>query len=144
MFTDATDAKVYALAGHATLTLTSEKTGARYTYKINQLKDRESGEMKPLWFVALLSGPDNTSDYTYMGTIGATHEFRLTAKSAYKADSLPVRGFQFFWKHVIAGQMAPMLQVEHSGNCGRCGRLLTVPSSIQSGLGPECASKMGG
>jgi hypothetical protein len=54
-----------------------------------------------------------------------------------------VRGFQFFWKHVNAVLMPPEMEVEHSGHCGRCGRLLTVPSSVQSGLGPECQSKMG-
>ena len=63
MFTIPTDAKTYALAGHATITLTSQRTGARYTYKINQAKDRETGEAKPLWFVALLTGPDNEADY---------------------------------------------------------------------------------
>ena len=27
----------------------------------------------------------------------------------------------------------------HSGCCGRCGRKLTVPESIDTGLGPVCA-----
>jgi hypothetical protein len=26
----------------------------------------------------------------------------------------------------------------HEGKCGRCNRKLTVPSSIESGFGPEC------
>jgi hypothetical protein len=32
----------------------------------------------------------------------------------------------------------------HEGKCGRCGRLLTVPSSIESGIGPECSKIMRG
>jgi hypothetical protein len=33
--------------------------------------------------------------------------------------------------------------VWHEGRCGRCGRKLTVPESIESGFGPECASILG-
>lgn len=29
------------------------------------------------------------------------------------------------------------------GNCARCGRKLTVPASINNGLGPECAGRTG-
>ena len=32
-----------------------------------------------------------------------------------------------------------MLEVWHEGRCGRCNRALTVPESIASGIGPECA-----
>jgi hypothetical protein len=32
----------------------------------------------------------------------------------------------------------------HEGRCGRCGRRLTVPESIESGYGPECIGKIGG
>jgi hypothetical protein len=34
-------------------------------------------------------------------------------------------------------------EVYHEGRCGRCNRKLTVPESIETGLGPECASKLG-
>jgi hypothetical protein len=30
----------------------------------------------------------------------------------------------------------------HEGKCCRCGRKLTVPASIASGIGPECATKI--
>jgi hypothetical protein len=34
------------------------------------------------------------------------------------------------------------LKVHHEGRCCRCGRKLTVPESIETGLGPECASRL--
>lgn len=142
MFTSAGDARAYALAGHATLTMSSLKTGARYTFKISRARNRETGELKDAWFVALLSGPDNEGDYQYVGLLNGT--FQLTARSKFTPDSVPVRAFQFFWKHVSAGQMPPQMEVRHEGSCGRCGRKLTVPESIDRGIGPECASKMGG
>lgn len=137
MFENAADIKTYTLAGHATLTLTSQRTGTRYTFKISKCKD----DSKKLWFVALLSGPNNETDYQYLGIING--EFKTTAKSRYGDDSVPVRAFRYFWRHVDADQMPPEVEVRHCGHCGRCGRLLTVDSSIDRGIGPECASKMG-
>lgn len=141
-FTSPDDARAYALAGHATLTMSSLKTGARYTFRISRAKNRDTGEPQDLWFVALLAGPDNEGDYQYVGRLSGT--LRLTGKSRFSADSTPVRAFQYFWKHLAAGQMPPQMEVRHEGQCGRCGRKLTVPESIDRGIGPECALKMGG
>jgi hypothetical protein len=35
-------------------------------------------------------------------------------------------------------------KIHHEGRCGKCGRLLTVPESVETGIGPECAKRMGG
>lgn len=44
---------------------------------------------------------------------------------------------------VVAGdpKAAALAYALESGNCSRCGRLLTVPASLNAGMGPECASK---
>lgn len=136
MFDNATDVKTYTLAGHATLTLTSQRTGTRYTYRINRAKDNND-----LWFVGLLAGPDNETDYNYMGIING--QFRTTAKSRYKDDAIPVKAFNWFWKHIDANHMPPKVEIRHSGHCGRCGRKLTVPESVDAGIGPICRGLMG-
>lgn len=140
MFTSPADVKTYLLAGHATVTISSQKTGARYTFRINQAKD-DDGEKKPMWFVGLLTGPDNYADYNYVGMLNG--EFKLTAKSKFKPDSIPVRAFHYLWHHIDAGTMPPQMEIRHEGTCGCCGRKLTVPSSIDRGIGPECAANMG-
>jgi hypothetical protein len=143
MFSNAADVKAYTLAGNATLTLTSEKTGARYTFKVSQAKD-DDGAPKEMWFVGLLVGPDNYSDYRYMGVLaGCQKMFKLTGKSKYTPDSIPVKAFEFFWNRIVEERMPPQMEIRHSGNCGRCGRKLTVPESVDSGLGPECRAIMG-
>jgi hypothetical protein len=142
MFTNMQDVLTFALAGHAKLTLSSLKTGARYTFQINQAKDRATGERQKRWFVSLLSGPDNNSDYQYVGMITEDHQFVLTKASRFAADSLPVRGFNFFWQHAGSDRMPPQMEIRHSGHCGRCGRTLTVPESIDSGIGPICMGLM--
>jgi ribosomal protein L35AE/L33A len=78
MFNNPAEIKQYALAGHATLTLSSQRTGNRYTYKISRAKD-DDGQPKDLWFVGLLAGPDNETSYQYMGVLNGS--FKLTSKS---------------------------------------------------------------
>ena len=34
------------------------------------------------------------------------------------------------------------VEIWHEGKCGKCGRPLTVPSSIENGLGPSCLKKL--
>ena len=46
---------------------------------------------------------------------------------------------------VLAWQGAALpegYEARHEGRCARCGRALTVPESIDSGFGPECARKV--
>lgn len=137
---DPVQIKTFALAGKAIITLQSAKTGARYTYKIAATKDRPDR-----FFVNMLTGPDNTSDYSYIGFL-SNGFFRTTKSSKLTDDSIPVVAFRFFVAQVINSQRNPetvKLEVFHEGRCGRCGRPLTVPESIERGIGPDCAEKMG-
>jgi|SRR5215469_393290 len=144
-FTDAADAARYVTAGNAKVTLQSLKTGIHFTYKVQRAENRD-GTPANRWFVKVLNGPDNDSDYAYIGLIDTKLNgtvFRQTDKARYKADATCVKAFVFFWTHVERGHLPTDLVVRHEGSCGRCGRTLTVPSSIDLGIGPECASKMG-
>lgn len=133
---------VYATAGDAVFTLESQRTGRAYTFQVQAGTD--PGD--PYW-VRLLTGPDNTSDFTYLGLIQrklgpGCMEFRTTKKSP-PADSTPVRAFEFSWRHRT--RLAEFgVNFRPSGKCCRCGRPLTTPESIDRGIGPECAARMGG
>jgi hypothetical protein len=136
----------FMLAGNATFTLRSGRTGARYTYKVQESKDRPG-----VFFVKYLTGPDNENDYRYLGMIvtggkpgESTPTFRLTAKSKehFTLVSLPVSAFDWVLSKLAAGVEPPNVEIWHAGKCGRCGRTLTVPESIQLGLGSECASRL--
>ena len=126
----------FALAGNATLTLVSKRTGTRYTFKL-----RQPEPAKP-WFVSLLTGTDNQSDYTYVGMIHPqSRAFTLTRGSRLTFDAPAVVAFRWFWQGMRANVMPSQLEVWHEGKCGRCGRKLTVPESIESGFGPECIKR---
>jgi|SRR5688572_3210975 len=139
-FQTASDAENFILAGKAIVTLESEKTGAHYTYRINKA---DKGDF---WFVNLLTGPDNTSDYTYVGVLGGKADDRhlkLTGKSKFTPEAKPVVAFQYVWDRVFSGKLPAQAVIRHEGKCGCCGRALTVPASIDRGIGPECAKKIG-
>lgn len=144
MFQTAQDVRDFVLAGNATVTLESLKTGAHLTYRIGQAKDR-NGNPTRRWFVSVLSGPDNENSYSYIGLLDQRDGdicFRLTAKSKAGEDAPSVRGFKFFWAAIYANKMPCQMIVRHEGKCGRCGRKLTVPDSLDRGIGPECANIM--
>lgn len=137
--TDPATIRTFALAGNATLTFKSTATGTRFTFKIR----RADGEdVKRPWFVKVLTGPSNSDDYTYLGTIFADGHFRHGQKSKIAPSAPSAQAFAWAWKKIEAGTLPASLEVWHEGRCGRCGRLLTVPESVASGLGPECAGKV--
>lgn len=130
-------ARAYMLAGNARVTLENPKTGNRFTYRIRAPRRARDG--RPVWFVSVLTGADNESSYTFAGTIFADGSFRPSARSPIGVDAPSVRAFSWAWGRIFSvSNWAPAL-VRHEGVCGRCGRLLTVPASIDSGLGPKCA-----
>lgn len=122
----------YALAGNATLTLQSVRTGVRFTYRLRAARDGK------LTFVEVLTGADNEAAFAYLGTI-RDDAFAHGRKSEISATAPSAAAFAWTWERVAAGHMPDTLEVWHEGRCGRCNRKLTVPESIASGIGPECA-----
>ena len=140
------DIRNFLLAGKAIFTIVSKKTSVRFTYKVKKHSEKD------LWFVSVLTGSDNNSSYSYLGTIfsrnvsGVTtnyREFRSTFKSRITVDAPSYKAFRWFFDHIENDKSLDAVEVHHEGRCGRCGRRLTVPESIESGFGPECMSIMG-
>jgi hypothetical protein len=125
-------------SGRAVFSLRSTVTGTHITYRVT-----ECGDKPGLFFVSTLRGPDNESDYSYIGFVRNGRFSHGGHKARMGADSQPVRGFAWFWSAMAAGRLPTTVEVYHEGRCGRCGRTLTVPESIATGLGPECAEKLG-
>jgi len=140
-FTTAMAARAFMTAGNSTVTMVSVKTGTRYTYKIRANDDGD------VFFVSLLRGADNTADYSYLGRISSSGVFYAGRKNPKPGDTSPTApssvAFDWAWGRLYRGVLLDSLEIWHEGRCGRCNRKLTVPASIASGLGPECASKEG-
>ncbi len=139
------DQKSFILAGNATFTLVSIETDQRYTFKIQSPKPRGDEDVSGKWFAKLLSGPDNTSDFQYCGMLvreGDGYKYIVTRAAKLGRDTKPQRALAWIAMHLSADKPFPAgLEFWHEGACGMCGRALTVPASIASGLGPVCAAK---
>jgi hypothetical protein len=138
--TEAANALRFVLAGNATFTLRSRKTGTRFTYRVRRSDDGR------IHFVSVLTGSDNEHSYSYFGYIrhsvaGPTF-FYGNAKARITRDAPSCRAFEWTFAHLIRDTIPDSLEIWHEGRCGRCGRKLTVPESIETGFGPECAGKV--
>lgn len=137
--TEAAAALTYLTAGKATITAVSKATGARYTYRVTRAPVSRA-DSEPPYFVSVLVGSDE--DYVYVGTIFDGERFTATRKSVHREGSKPWEAFRFVWEAIRHRHRVPAsLELWHEGRCGRCGRPLTVPESITTGLGPICAGK---
>lgn len=131
----------FVLAGKAIFTVHNDKN-EHFTYKVTKAKNGN------LWFASFLTGPDNESNYSYLGVIKENGEFRTTAKSRMDFNSKPVKVLCWVLRLVWNESVVPEgYGINHAGRCGRCGRTLTRPEGIDPegyrlGFGPECWSKM--
>ena len=138
-FSNASDAFSFMTAGKATVTFVSKTTGNRFTYRISKSDDGQC------YFVGLLNGPNNSSDYKYMGYIRRglyCHGRRVPKPGDISLAAPSAKAFAWSWQNIVSGRMPDNLEVWHEGRCGRCARKLTVPSSVASGFGPECQDKL--
>lgn len=124
----------FALAGKAIFTVVSKKTGTRFTFKVAK------HENSP-WFVGVLTGADNSCDtsYSFLGTLFEDGEYRHGAKSRISPQAPSAQAAAWLMPRLFRRVALSQVEIFHEGRCGRCGRRLTVPSSIESGIGPECA-----
>lgn len=129
------------LSGKATFTL--ESSGKRYTYRVNRVESEQEGR-DPSFFVSLLTGQDNQNNFTYMGLLQARSGVFMTTKaSKLPINSDPCRGIAWLALKLFNNQALPVgVRLLWANQCQRCGRKLTVPSSIDARLGPECAGKV--
>jgi hypothetical protein len=146
-------ARMFMLAGDAIFTVVSKKTATRFTFRLTR-PDPEPVGTSPQYgrprrvpiFVKVLAGPQNDSDYTYLGQLWEDAEkftYSIGKKSRVGADAPSQKAAMWLASALNFPEKLSQCEIWHEGRCGRCGRRLTVPSSIASGIGPECATKMG-
>lgn len=138
-------------AGNATFTLLNPRTENRVTFNIKRLKDEKKTNIDApdLYFVSVFTGTenDNGDHYSYFGTLreamGRLY-FRYTPRSAKINESDTGCRVMTWFIEALNNYQFIQTKVEflHESKCMRCGRKLTTPESIKSGLGPECAKNI--
>jgi hypothetical protein len=135
----------FILAGNAYFTV-QEPNGSHHTFRVSHKE--ANGNYKECWFVSFLSGSNNETDYTYLGMLDSfTGQVKTTKASAALEGCFKLRLLNRIlarvWSEDHQAYEQHGYKTHHEGRCGRCGRLLTVPESIERGIGPECAAIMG-
>src|ERR1035437_2851225 len=135
--------KKFILAGNAVFTVRNENTQNRFTFKMTRKKYQAEHE-QPLYWVKVLTRSDNASDDSYMfiGAFSMAKGFTHSLKSHITASATSVKVARYYLNLLFNDTLPTFIYTYHEGYCGRCGRLLTVPESIESGFGPECVKLM--
>ena len=124
-------------AGKTKFTISNEKD-QHYTFKVKQIKDTHR------YMVLLLTGPNNSNDFTYLGMLWdeSVRPVSLTQKSKFNKDSTPYKVFCYA-QSVLANKntLPEGYSILPSGTCFKCGRELTTPESIRTGYGPVCGGR---
>jgi hypothetical protein len=151
MFETAADTLKFIGGGNATLTVKSIRTGDHFTFKIQ--KPTVQGSTKrdfgsQMNFVKVLTGsPDDWNSWHFIGFFRDGGPLAQTRKDlgAGRPKSPSFQAFEWLLNQLRAGKLpSDQAEVQHAGKCCRCGRTLTHPESLASGIGPECAKHFGG
>lgn len=115
----------FMLAGNALFTLQSKKTGDHFTYRVKKQKEGTRD-----YFV--LAGHGG-----YLGRLVVRGEVRFFPGIKPEPENIFAHKLPFAW--FINHLDSDKFELWHEGKCGKCGRRLTDPQSIERGLGPECS-----
>lgn len=135
---DTSHALKYILAGNSVLTFVNIEKNTHVTFRVKQNKKK-----KHIYYVSALNGPNNMSHYKFFASIyayeGKAPVYYFSDNHAkISRDTTSVKAFEHIFSHLVAGHIFKNLEIWHSSHCCRCGRFLTVQSSIAAGMGPYC------
>lgn len=132
--TETRKAMIETIATHnGTITVQNPGTGEHRTFRISTQPDKSKfapGQR----IVSLLTGPNNTEDFTAFGFVGdngriilwrnfrTPHYEKLALVLEQPQKAGEKWGLQYLW----------------SARCRRCNHVLTTPDSVRSGLGETC------
>lgn len=133
----------FILAGNSEFVLYSTKTKGKFEYRMTRKNSRDKEDSYIYFLNTKIDG-----EYMYAGVIWfdeKTQEFKFGQGKNGRVDyrHLNIRSLLFVLNKLNSGGIPQYCEVFHTGTCGRCGRKLTTPESILTGLGPECSKKVG-
>ena len=129
----------FIAGGRSTFTVVNDLTENYFTFRVN-LSRKDNRKLA----VSVMTGSDNECSYSYIGHIWKLGAFQPNLNwvknpaKVYKATQGSI-AFNWIWKHIH--NLPEAITVLHAGKCGCCGRKLTTPESIASGIGPICEGR---
>lgn len=135
--------KLFLLAGRALFTVSNAR-GDHFTYKVTSPRNAHPKYGRS-YFVSVKAAGEGWP-YKYIGILDPVKgTIKCTAKSNFLPGTKEYDVANWATSAVINGKLIPDThQIQHAGMCGKCGRTLTTPESIERGIGPECWARMQG
>ncbi len=124
--------------GYYTVAFKNQQFGEGHrTFRIRTQKAHEWRGNEKARLVSLLIGSDNTHDYMRLGEVNPAGALKVWSRFEHEEKTLIVKCLDLLFSGSITDRAQKMYAIQ-SGNCCKCGRLLTHPESIEQGIGPEC------
>lgn len=126
----------FIFAGRAIFTLENNSTGNYVTFRVKEVKRK--GKVVPGQFaIEAKALGDKTYGYEFLGFMdqqaGTFNKWRKT-----NPEFIGFKTFGWLMKNFGDLERFDKLSIYHEGVCCKCGLPLTVPESIEDGIGPQC------
>ena len=128
----------------AYVTLYNKESGNHRTFRFKKQSVDDSFAPDRI-ILQLLTGSDNENDYQGIGFLNGSSiqvwRKYVGSQNEKTAEILGQVLFGFIGRYPL--EVLERFEVITSGNCFKCGKTLTTPDSVESGIGPICKSKLG-
>lgn len=144
---DKSKALQFMLAGCSEFTLVSGKTGTKLRYKLDKKVSIQSkdGENQFIYWLNTTekSGTPIYAGVVYFDTNDNQFKFGKGARGNLNKEDIRVKSLLYVLNNLYNNNIQINVKIFHTGKCGKCGKKLTDPVSILTGLGPHCAKQCG-
>lgn len=135
--------KEFLYAGRASYVV-ANPYGESVTVKVCKSKKKsyrfDGSEFPPCYYINVRY---QNEEWTYVGVLKEHGRILITNKAKMTAEDRRFKIAQ--WSLTMIDQQKALpdgYRLEHTGRCGRCGRMLRDAESIRIGLGPDCEGKV--
>lgn len=129
----------FIFAGRSVFTLENNETGNYITFKIKELK-KNYKVIPGVFVVECKVLGDKDTGYRFLGFLNLNE--RKFRRRFWDHNFIGYTTLFWLLKNLENLEKYEKLSIYHEGRCCKCGMPLTVPESIDSGIGPECNKRM--
>ena len=121
-------------------TFTLERNGTHITFRVRRPKGYKT------MLLDAMVGSDNHDGFEYIGSMN--RGLFIKPKAGVSSKAAMVRSeIQWYAKQLWLSDKGyrnelASVELHHEGKCACCGRKLTNPVSIETGIGPECSKHL--
>lgn len=136
----------FMLAGKSEFTVVSMRTAVRFSFKLTKKKSTSgaAGAAEFIYFVNVIHGDNSIyGGLLYFDNRTEAFMFSKGKTGLVGAEDVRIKSLLYIVNNLLAKNYGIDVSIYHCGKCGRCGKKLTTPESVLTGLGPECCKLSG-